>query len=51
MTVRNVWILNQARLQLGSRHKGMVDVGANLRNLIDAIPDEKLVARNPEPTI
>ena len=29
----------------------MVDVGAKLRNLIDAISDEKPVARNPEPTI
>ena len=27
------------------------DVRANLRNLIDAISDEKPVARNPEPTI
>ena len=29
----------------------MVDVGAKLRNLIDAIPDEKPVAINLEPTI
>ena len=47
MTVRNVWILNQARLQLCSRHKGMLDVGANLRNLIDAISDEKTCRKKP----